>query len=51
MEHIPYLGPIASVPDLIKTHSIDVMLIAFNEDGAFAPARSRHATARDWMWK
>jgi len=31
MEHIPYLGSIASVPDLIKTHSIDVILIAFNE--------------------
>ena len=31
MEHIPYLGSIASVPDLIKTHHIDVILIAFNE--------------------
>ena len=31
-EHIPYLGPIASVPDLIKTHSIDVVLIALNEE-------------------
>jgi exopolysaccharide biosynthesis polyprenyl glycosylphosphotransferase len=31
MEHIPYLGSIASVPDLIKTHSIDVILIAFTE--------------------
>ena len=31
MEHIPYLGSIASVPGLIKTHDIDVILIAFNE--------------------
>jgi exopolysaccharide biosynthesis polyprenyl glycosylphosphotransferase len=31
MEHIPYLGSIASVPDLINTYSIDVILIAFNE--------------------
>jgi exopolysaccharide biosynthesis polyprenyl glycosylphosphotransferase len=31
MEHIPYLGSIASVPELIKTQSIDVILIAFNE--------------------
>lgn len=31
MEHIPYLGPIASVPDLIKTQNIDIILIAFNE--------------------
>ena len=31
MEQIPYLGPISSVPDLIKTHNIDVVLIAMNE--------------------
>jgi exopolysaccharide biosynthesis polyprenyl glycosylphosphotransferase len=32
MKHIPYLGPVASVPELIKTHHIDVVLIAFNEE-------------------
>jgi exopolysaccharide biosynthesis polyprenyl glycosylphosphotransferase len=31
MEHIPYLGSITSVPDLINTYSIDVILIALNE--------------------
>ncbi len=31
MEHIPYLGSIASIPDLIKTQNIDVILIAFSE--------------------
>jgi exopolysaccharide biosynthesis polyprenyl glycosylphosphotransferase len=31
MGHVPYLGPISSVPDLIKSHSIDVVLIALNE--------------------
>ncbi len=31
MENIPYLGSIASVPDFIKTYSIDVILIAFSE--------------------
>ena len=32
MEHIPYLEPVTSVPELIKTHSIDVVLIAMNEE-------------------
>jgi exopolysaccharide biosynthesis polyprenyl glycosylphosphotransferase len=31
MEHVPYLGPVSSVPELIKSHSIDVVLIALNE--------------------
>jgi exopolysaccharide biosynthesis polyprenyl glycosylphosphotransferase len=31
MEQIPYLGAIASVPELIKSHHIDVILIAFSE--------------------
>jgi len=31
MEHIPYLGSIASVPELIKNKNIDVILIAFDE--------------------
>jgi exopolysaccharide biosynthesis polyprenyl glycosylphosphotransferase len=31
MEHIPYLGSITTVPDLIKMHKVDVILIAFNE--------------------
>jgi exopolysaccharide biosynthesis polyprenyl glycosylphosphotransferase len=31
MEHVPYIGPISSVPDLIKTQSVDVVLIALNE--------------------
>ena len=31
MEHIPYLGTIASVPDLINTNNIGLILIAFNE--------------------
>ncbi len=31
MEQIPYLGSIASVPDLIKSHHIDVVLISMNE--------------------
>jgi exopolysaccharide biosynthesis polyprenyl glycosylphosphotransferase len=31
MDQIPYLGSITSVPNLIKTRSIDVILIAFNE--------------------
>ena len=30
-EIIPYLGSLSSVPDLIKTQNIDVILIAFNE--------------------
>ncbi|MGD0037789.1 MAG: hypothetical protein ABSC53_10915, partial [Bacteroidota bacterium] len=31
LKDIPHLGSIASVPDLIKTHNIDVILIAFSE--------------------
>jgi exopolysaccharide biosynthesis polyprenyl glycosylphosphotransferase len=31
MENIPYLGSIASVPDLVRTHNIDVILIALSE--------------------
>ena len=31
LQDIPYLGSIASVPDLIKTHNVDVILIAFSE--------------------
>ena len=31
MEHIPYLGSLTLVPDLIKSKSIDVVLIALNE--------------------
>jgi exopolysaccharide biosynthesis polyprenyl glycosylphosphotransferase len=31
LKDIPYLGSIASVPNLIKTHNIDVILIAFSE--------------------
>jgi len=31
MDHIPYMGSIASVPELIKTRHIDMILIAFSE--------------------
>lgn len=31
MQHIPYLGSIASVPELIRDKNIDVILIAFDE--------------------
>jgi exopolysaccharide biosynthesis polyprenyl glycosylphosphotransferase len=32
MPHIPCLGSMSSVPDLIKSHNIDVVLIALNEE-------------------
>jgi exopolysaccharide biosynthesis polyprenyl glycosylphosphotransferase len=32
MPHMPCLGSMSSVPDLIKSHNIDVVLIALNEE-------------------
>jgi exopolysaccharide biosynthesis polyprenyl glycosylphosphotransferase len=32
MPHIPCLGSISSVPDLIKSHNVDVVLIALSEE-------------------
>ena len=32
MAHIPCLGSMSSVPDLVKSHNIDVVLIALNEE-------------------
>jgi exopolysaccharide biosynthesis polyprenyl glycosylphosphotransferase len=32
MVHVPCLGSMSSVPDLVKSHNIDVVLIALNEE-------------------